>query len=183
MNYKIRAARPDDAEAIHDIYGVYVEMENITFALVNPDVEEYRQKIIHTLEKYPYYVAEDENGEILGYVYASTMRPHEAYDWNVETTIALSPSAPRRQGIATALYNKLADTLEKQGYRYIYAVVVDTNLPSVALHEAVGFEKVAHFEKAAYKKGKWQGLYWMRKAIGNENEEPEPPVPFRLLNV
>lgn len=46
MDYIIRAAVPDDAKTVHDIYGTYVEEEHVTFTTKNPDIEHYREKII-----------------------------------------------------------------------------------------------------------------------------------------
>ncbi|MDO4554424.1 MAG: GNAT family N-acetyltransferase, partial [Lachnospiraceae bacterium] len=115
-SYIIRTAVEEDAQAVHDIYGAYIEDEDVTFTIENPSVEEYRQKIIHTKKTYPFYVAETKDGKVLGYVYGSPLRPHDAYKWNVESTIVLAPDAPRRQGIGTALYKKFMDTLKKQGF-------------------------------------------------------------------
>ncbi len=182
MDYIIRAAVPDDAKTVHDIYGTYVEEEHVTFTTENPSVEHYREKIIDTLKKYPFYIAEDKQGKVLGYVYGSPLRPHDAYKWNVESTIVLAPDAPRRQGIATALYERFAKTLKRQGYKYIYAVIVDTNEASIALHMALGFEQVGHFDNIGYKLGKWRGIVWMRKSLDESNEEPEEPKPFQAVD-
>lgn len=175
MNYVIRPARPEDAQIVHDIYGAYLDSEHVTFTIDNPTVEAYREKIIHTMERYPFYIAEQEDGKVLGYVYGSPLRPHDAYKWNVESTIVLAPDAPRRQGIATALYGKFMEALTKQGYRYVYAVIVDTNEASIALHESLGFITVGHFEKAGFKLGKWKGIVWMQKALSDSQEPPVEP--------
>ncbi len=181
-DYKIRVASPDDAETVHDIYGAYVNEEYVTFTIENPDVQHYREKITDTLKKYPFYIAEDKNGKVLGYVYGSALRPHDAYKWNVESTIVLAPDAPRRQGIATALYTKFMEALKRQGYKHVYAVIVDTNEASIALHRALGFETAGHFENAGYKLGKWRGIVWMKKALDESNGEPEEPKPFQAAD-
>lgn len=178
MEYTIRVAVPEDAQAVHDIYGAYVDGEHVTFTVDNPSVESYREKIIHCLEKYPFYIAEDAEGKILGYICGSPLRPHDAYKWNVESTIVLAPDVPRRQGIATALYEKFMDTLTLQGYKFVYGVLVDSNEASIALHEALGFTRVGHFEKAGYKNGKWKGIIWMQKALGDLGDTPMEPIPF-----
>ncbi len=174
--YKIRLANENDAQAVHDIYGAYVPLDYITFTLDNPDVEYYRQKIILTLEDYPFLIAENNLGEVLGYVYGSRLRPHDAYQWNVEWTIVLSPDAPKRQGIASALYREFANILVKQGYRYIYGVLVDTNEVSFAFHKSLGFEEVGHFANAGFKLGAWRGITWMVKEIGTFANEPQTPL-------
>ena len=67
--YRIRVAEERDAEAVHYIYGAYIEDENVTFTTVNPSVEAYRSKIINTKKTYPFYIAESPEGKVLGYVH------------------------------------------------------------------------------------------------------------------
>src|SRR5574344_1780938 len=86
----IRVAAPDkDAQALREIYKPYVEETAITFEYAVPTVEEFKRRIKHTLEKYPYLVAE-ENGKILGYVYVSQLGERKAYAWAVETSIYIA---------------------------------------------------------------------------------------------
>lgn len=54
----IRLATPDDAEALLSIYAPYVEHTAITFEYEVPSVKEFRERIAHTLQLYPYIVAE-----------------------------------------------------------------------------------------------------------------------------
>ncbi len=176
MKYHIRMAAEKDAKDVHDIYGAYVPLDHVTFTVDNPDVESYRKKIITTLDKYPFLIAEQDDGKVLGFVYGSPLRPHDAYQWNVEWTIVLAPDAPKRQGIATALYERFSEILTAQGYRYIYGVLVDTNKASIALHKSLGFAEVGHFENAGYKMGKWRGILWMVKEIGDPDKAPEKPL-------
>lgn len=57
---KFRVARPEDAEALLAIYAPYVEETAITFEYEVPAVEEFRTRIAHTLQTYPYIVAVEE---------------------------------------------------------------------------------------------------------------------------
>lgn len=57
---KFRVARPEDAEALRTIYAPYVEETAITFEYEVPSVEEFRARIAHTLQTYPYIVAVEE---------------------------------------------------------------------------------------------------------------------------
>ena len=61
----IREAKPEDAKALLEIYAYYVENTAITFEYDVPSTDVFRDRIIRTLEGYPYLVLE-ENGSILG---------------------------------------------------------------------------------------------------------------------
>ena len=86
----IRPATPDDAEALLSIYAPYVEQTAITFEYEVPSVEEFRDRIVHTLKLYPYLVAQretstnsDASTEIVGYAYAGPLHARAAYAWSV----------------------------------------------------------------------------------------------------
>ena len=83
----IRMATPDDAEALLAIYAPYVRDTAITFEWDVPSVEEFRARIAHTLERYPYLVAESAGGRALGYAYAGPLKERKAYDWACELSI------------------------------------------------------------------------------------------------
>ena len=54
----IRPAAPEDAEALLSIYAPYVKHTAITFEYEVPSAEEFQKRIAHTLQHYPYLVAE-----------------------------------------------------------------------------------------------------------------------------
>lgn len=68
----VRIATEADAEALLAIYEGYVRNTAITFEYEVPSVEEFRNRIHHTLERYPYLVAE-EDGRAVGYAYAGSI--------------------------------------------------------------------------------------------------------------
>ncbi len=74
---KIRTATPEDAEALAAIYAPYVENTSITFEYTVPSVEEFAERIRHTLARYPYLTAE-KNGVPIGYAYASAFKGRAA---------------------------------------------------------------------------------------------------------
>ncbi|MCR5100752.1 MAG: GNAT family N-acetyltransferase [Butyrivibrio sp.] len=166
MDIKLRTATTEDAKAIHDIYGYYAENTYVTFTEKNPSVEEYAKSIEETLEKYPYIVACDDNGNVIGMAYAGQIRHHDAYRFSVESTIYLSSETPKHSGIGKILYEELERQLKDMGYKYMYGVITDDNYDSIAFHEGLGFEKVGHFTNIGYKFGNWKGIVWYRKLIG-----------------
>ncbi len=177
MQITIRIASGADATFVHDVYGHYVYHSNATFSTENPDVASYWEKITHTLERYPFFICEVD-GVPVGFAYGAQIRPHEAYQWNVEATIYLKPDAPKRKGIGKALYTKLINTLREQGFITVYGVITDQNEPSLAMHRAMGFFEAGHFRNMGYKNGQWLGVIWMQLNLGDFNSAPKEPVSF-----
>ena len=181
MSYHIRVAREEDAAALLEIYAPYVLETAITFEYDVPSVEEFAGRIRHTLERYPYLVAEDESGELLGYVYASLFHARPAYDWAVETSIYVRKTG-RRQGIGRALYQALEDALRAQGILNLNACVAypaeeDSHLTcdSVRFHEHLGYTMVGRFHACGYKFNTWYDMVWLEKSIAPHLTH-QPPI-------
>lgn len=168
---EIRNATPDDAPALLGIYAPYVEKTGITFELEPPTVEVFRQRIAKTLEKFPYLAAVDDDGIIVGYSYASTLRPRPAYNHCAEVSIYIREDA-RRRGIGTALYAELERRLRAMGIINLYASITwveGTNShltrQSPLFHERMGYTKVGHFHRCGNKFGEWFDMIWMEKIL------------------
>jgi phosphinothricin acetyltransferase len=167
----VRTASPEDASEILDIYAPYVENTAITFEYDVPDLNEFRQRIVNTLKKYPYIVAV-EDGKIVGYAYAGTFKARAAYDRSVETSIYIKTDE-RGKGIGKTLYNELESRLKKQGILNLNACISWIDTPdeylthqSPEFHARLGYTRCAHFHKCGYKFGKWFDMIWMEKMIG-----------------
>ena len=151
-----------------------------------PSVEEFRERIRHTLEKYPYLAAELD-GKIAGYVYASPLNTRESYDWSVETSIYVAENA-RGQRIGSYLYQALEDTLDAMHIINLNACIAYPEEPdeyltnnSVEYHAHLGYQMVGKFHQCAYKFGRWYHMVWMEKAIAEHPETPEPVIWFPEL--
>lgn len=117
----LRAARPDDAAALLEIYAPYVTGTAISFEYDVPSVEEFRARIEHTLKKYPYIVAES-GGEIVGYAYTGEFKERAAYGWSVETSIYVA-RGKKRCGIGKRLYRALEDISRLQNILNLNACI------------------------------------------------------------
>ncbi|MBC5660859.1 GNAT family N-acetyltransferase [Anaerosacchariphilus sp. NSJ-68] len=186
---RIRRATPADAEALLGIYAPYVEHTVITFEYLVPTVEEFRERIRHTLEKYPYILAEQrETGEILGYAYTGPFKERAAYDWGVETTVYVKQDC-KRGGIGKKLYTALEKVSAAQHILNMnacigYPVEEDEYLTqdSAHFHEHLGYRLVGEFHSCGFKFGRWYDMIWMEKLIGAHTAEPDPVIPFPKLD-
>jgi L-amino acid N-acyltransferase YncA len=177
---RLRRAATADAAAIAAIYAPYVTDTAVTFDTSPPDAATIAERMAGAADLYPWLVACDAEGVVVGYAYASQFRPRAAYRFAVETTVYLAKGRGGA-GIGTALYTALLDLLTAQGFRQAISAITLPNPPSVALHERMGFVAVGRYPQVGWKLGAWHdvGLWQRRLATGDDPPvEPKPYLPF-----
>ncbi len=159
----IRIAQESDISAMLGIYGPYVENTTWSFEYDVPCRREFAQRFYTITAQFPWLVWEEE-GQVLGYAYASAPFERSAYRWCAEPSIYLAPHA-RGKGIGTRLYAVLEAILKAQGYQVLYALITQENTASVRFHEKLGYRVNAVFPDCGFKHGRWLGLTWMEKRL------------------
>lgn len=156
----IRPVTLEDAGAICAIYNPYVAATTISFEEEPVACDDMARRIadVQALDL-PWLVAECE-GILLGYAYATKWRARPAYRTSVESSVYLASEAAGR-GTGTALYRALFDALRLLEVHMVIGGIAQPNAASVALHEKLGFRKVAHFSEVGRKFGRWVDVgYW-----------------------
>lgn len=176
MTIEIREARPEDAAAIRAIYAPIVSGTAISFEEVPPTVEEMCERIVTTLQTYPYLVAE-RDGRLVGYAYASQHRARAAYRWAVDVTVYIA-DGERRSGVGRSLYAELLPLLARQGFKAAYAGIALPNAGSVGLHERLGFRHIGTFPQVGFKLGQWHDVGYWRLELGAPISSPRDPRPY-----
>ena len=128
----IRIATPADAAAIIDIYNHYIATTTISFEENPVSEEEMAQRIKDVTATMPWYV-EEQDGDVVGYAYATPWRVRSAYRFSVESTVYVSPEHPRK-GIGARLYQVLLNDLRDTGIHVVLGGIAQPNAASVALH-------------------------------------------------
>lgn len=172
-----RLATRDDAKGILDIYVPFIRDTAISFKYEPPDVEKFADGIDSALSMYPYLVAIDK-GEVVGFCYASSFRPHAAYSPSVETTVYVKKEYHSR-GIGRMLYSELEILLKEQNVSMMNACIAvsdDVNDPyldrgSIAFHMKMGFELLGRIPDCAIKFGRPYGIVWMCKRLSTPSDE------------
>ena len=155
----VRAVRPDDADSITAIYNHYVRNTIITFEETPVSTEEMSQRIKSNGSNLPWLIYEKDH-QLLGYAHASNWKSRCAYANSVESTIYLKPEESNK-GIGYQLYTALIEQLTIKGFHAIIGGIALPNEASIALHEKLGFEKVAHFKEVGFKFDQWIDVgYW-----------------------
>ena len=181
----VRAAAPEDAEQLLEIYTPFVisedsSLSNVSFELAAPDVEEFRQRIQDISKQFPYLVGEV-NGQILGYVYCHPYRERLAYQWAVEVTIYLAP-AGQGKGLGRLLYETMEKLLCLQGVTMAYSCITVGNDHSIKMHEALGYRLIGTFSKSGCKNGQWLDTVWLEKQLQPCPKQPDNIKSWRELD-
>jgi L-amino acid N-acyltransferase YncA len=172
---KLRAATVGDAAALCELYGPYVSGSAISFETEPPDEAEMRRRIADGGGAYPWLVAEDEGGAILGYAYATAFRSRPAYRFAVETTVYVR-SGEHGRGIGARLYAPLLEALEAQGFTQAVAAITLPNEASVKLHERFGFRRAGTYRQVGYKLGAWHDVGLWQRPLATPHDPPNEPL-------
>ena len=158
----IRPVRPEDAVRIAEIYNHYVLNTTVTFEEEPVASAEMERRIREYTATHPWLVREEE-GTVAAYAYATGWRGRSAYRWSAELTVYVHQAFLRR-GMGLGLYGELLPRLKALDFKALVAGIALPNEGSVALHEKLGFKKVAHFEDIGRKFDCWIDVgYWELK--------------------
>lgn len=155
----IRSAVEQDAEQLCDIYNHFVSNSVVTFEEETVSTQDMAQRIAELSSVFPWLVFET-GDQIAGYAYASPWRQRIAYRNSVEVTVYVATDL-QEKGVGTKLYQSLIERLRKQQFHCALAGIALPNPASIAVHEKLGFKKVAEFSEVGRKFGRWVDVaYW-----------------------
>lgn len=112
---------------------------------------------------YPVLVAR-EGDDVLGFASFGDWRAWPGYAGTVEHSVHVRADV-RRRGVGRGLLEALPDHARAAGKHVMLGGIDADNAPSLALHAALGFERVAHFHQVGRKFGRWLDLVFMQKLV------------------
>ncbi|MBK6507323.1 MAG: N-acetyltransferase [Ignavibacteria bacterium] len=160
----IRKALVSDAQGICRIYNHYVENSTVTFETEVVSDELMKDRIERVSANYPWLVIE-EDGEILGYAYATRWKERQAYNFTAECAVYVD-KCNHAKGIGNGLYSELITECKNAGLHLLIAGIALPNEASLILHEKLGFAYVGKFPEVGKKFGNWIDVgYWTLKLV------------------
>ncbi len=145
----IRIAKPEDLEAIVEIYNQAIaagqKTANITPVTIEDRVKWFGE---HTPDRYPILVAEDSNA-IVGYLTISAYRPERMALRHTAEVSYFVHFEHHRQGVASSLLRYAIGMCPSLQIKTLFAILIDSNDASVRLMEKCGFTKWGHMPRVA----------------------------------
>jgi L-amino acid N-acyltransferase YncA len=168
---RVRDASDADLPGILEIYNHAIETTTAVFSY-RPHTIDMRREWFAEKQKngHPVLVAA-RTGRVIGFATYGPFRAWPAYRYTIEHSVYVAHDQ-RRQGIARALMTELLARARAQDYHVVVAGIVSDNAPSLALHESLGFEKVAEFRQVGYKFRRWLDLTFMQIML----DTPAAPI-------
>ena len=160
----LRSFQWRDIPAITAIYKHYVEQTAITFDTEAPGEPAMAEKFGHIVALgHPLIVAE-QDGEVIGYAYASFYRPRAAYRFTCEDSIYLRPDAAGK-GLGRRMLTELIARSQGFGFQQMIAVITADTTNSIAIHEKFGFRHVGRYEAVGLKFDRWHDIVHLQLAL------------------
>jgi phosphinothricin acetyltransferase len=163
MKYIIDTAEDSDGRAVIDIFNHYVKS---SFAAYPNECVPYQsfELLRRMAEGYPFLVARDENGSVLGFAMLRPHNPIAAFSGAAEVSCFVAPGQTG-MGIGSRLYDGLMLGGREKGLHTILASISSLNPKSLAFHKRQGFVQCGRFLNVGRKWGKDFDEVWMQKMI------------------
>ena len=159
----VRPATAVDLAGAAAIYDDQVRTGISTFDLEPPPVSYWQHRLASSEPGDRFLVAE-RDGEVVGFAYSSSYRPRPGYRHTRETSVYLAERA-RGQGLGRRLYDDLIAGLAADGIHVALALIALPNAPSIALHEACGFEHLGTMREVGRKFDRWLDTAWYQRTL------------------
>ncbi len=147
--------------------------DNASFEIDPPDAAEIGRRRDALLGAgFPYLVAENEAGRVVGYSSAGTYRPRPGYRFTVENSVYVAPDC-QGQGIGLALLPRLIERCEAAGFRLMVAVIGDSaNHASISCTRDADFSARACYRRSAGSMAGGWTRHLMTRPLGPGAGEP-----------
>ena len=159
-NCVARAASPDDADRIAQIYNEGIEDRVGTFETRPRSAAEIRAWFdgLH-----PIVVVEDDSG-IIAFASTSSYRARECYAGIAEFSVYVSRGA-RGRGAGTVAMSALIVAARRAGIWKLVSRIFTDNIASRTLMKSMGFREVGVYEKHAKLDGRWRDVVIVERLI------------------
>lgn len=163
MQFTIEPVRNEDGKAIIDIFNHYVENSFAAYP-EDPVPYEFFDSFLNMSAGYPFLVARDSEGNVLGFAVLRPHSPMPVFSRTAEITCFIAPEHTGK-GIGKAMHESLLHEANQKGLSSILAGISSLNSASLAFHKKRGFQECGSLLKIGRKWGQDFDVVWMQKML------------------
>jgi L-amino acid N-acyltransferase YncA len=161
---RVRAARPEDAAAVADIYNAGIRERSSTFETREREPAEMAERI--AAERHPFLVA-DLDGRVAGFAATAPYSDRDAYAGVAECSVYVDAEL-RGRGIGTALLAELADRSAERGFHKLLGKLFAENEASMRLVRGGGFRVVGTHVRHGQLDGEWRDVILVERCLAGQ---------------
>ncbi|HBV98952.1 MAG: GCN5 family acetyltransferase [Peptococcaceae bacterium BICA1-7] len=156
----IREMKKEDCKSVIDIFNHYVGQ---SFAAFPEEKIPYTffEEVFLKSQGYPRIVAENQEGNVVGFALLRPHNPIPAFRGTGEITYFIKPDMTGR-GLGTLMLKYLLEEARSRGIKNILAAISSINKDSIRFHSRHGFEECGRFTGIGLKKGINFDVIWMQ---------------------
>ena len=161
---RFKKAESRDLPALTAIYNQAIEARQTADTLPLTTKDRFPWFDSHQDERYP-IIAVTHNQQVIGYGTLSQYRGGRPSLLKVAEVSYYLHKDYQQMGIGSLLMQYLIRTASKLGFKHLFALLLDTNHPSIALLEKFDFAPWGHFPNIAEIDGEVCGQFYYGKAL------------------
>jgi L-amino acid N-acyltransferase YncA len=127
-------------------------------------------------EGFPVVGAVGDDDRLLGYGTFGHFRHLAAYKYTIEHSVFVAAAA-RRRGIGRQLLLRLIELARAGDFHVMIGAIDSSNLPSIRMHESLGFELCGTMREVGYKHGRWLDAVFYQLTLDTPLEPDERTYP------
>ena len=163
-SYRVRLATAADAEAVCRIYNQGIDDRVATLETELRTTEERRRWLVGRSPRHPVIVAENGNGEVVGWGSLNVFNPREAYRFVTDFSVYVERSW-RGKGVGKVVLERLIELARQHGFHKMVLSAFPTNTGGMALYEKLGFRTVGIYREQGMLDGQWVDTITMEKLL------------------
>lgn len=164
----IENIRPENIRDCAEIYNRYVLESVFTLEEEVLTEDEYKKRVEGVkANNYPFIVAKDDGGKVIGFAYLDFFNPRVGYRHTEDLSIYVSADC-RQQNVGGEMLAHIEKLALNMGITNIISIITSENEASCRFHEKHGFLLEGKLQNVAVKFGKILSVSYYRKPIGEE---------------